>query len=95
MNEMQVGQIVRGIVHLVKEFGFFVRLSGDHFGLVLLPNFSDDLPVQASSLPRVGEEVTCVILAIDSTPEGLRIALSMKASELARVQRGGLPAPIR
>lgn len=86
MSGLRAGQIVTGIVHSAAPFGLFVRLPGGDFGLVELPNYSDASPVDRGTFPAVGAAVTCLVLAVEPTPQGIRVALSMKPSALARAR---------
>ncbi len=79
----KVGQIVRGTINTKREFGIFVELDANLFGLARIVDLSDTSPVELEALPPVGANVRFVVLGVEESDDGIRVALSMKPSVLA------------
>lgn len=71
-----VGDIVRGPITRIEDFGLFVQLAERVEGLVHLSQIERDPSVELAMQFRIGEEVTVRIIKIDA--DGHKIGLSMK-----------------
>ena len=78
----KVGDVVKGDIKNVTEFGFFVGLSGDIDGMVHMSDLSWEKPQeQALTEYKKGDSIEVKILDID--PEKERIALGVKQLQKA------------
>jgi len=75
MSELEVGQVRKGIVKNIADFGAFVDLGGID-GLLHITDMSWERPNHPSDLIRVDQEIEVKILHIDKDKE--KIALGMK-----------------
>jgi small subunit ribosomal protein S1 len=90
LKELREGEVVRGRVTQVREFGVFVDLGLGLEGLVHMSELSYNRGVRPSDVAKPGDEVDVKILRIGGEPKGedrdkkrrdrqTRIGLSMKA----------------
>ena len=75
LSKIQVGQIVRGKVTSIKDFGAFVDVGGVE-GLVHISEMSWSRIEHASQLLHVGQELDVFILGVD--PETRKVSLGLK-----------------
>jgi ribosomal protein S1 len=76
LRELQPGEVLKGVVHTVTDFGVYVDL-GPCLGLVTVVNLAwerFDHPSQV--VDRVGQELTVVVLNVDLERE--EVSLSLK-----------------
>jgi small subunit ribosomal protein S1 len=78
MKELRAGQVRRGVVSSLADFGAFVDLGGAD-GLVHLSELSWNRSAKPSDVVQVGQEVDVYVLNVDH--ERKRIALSLKRLE--------------
>lgn len=96
LNALQKGQVRKGVVSSIVNFGAFVDLGGVD-GLVHVSELSWKHIEHASEVVEVGQEVTVEILEVDMDRE--RVSLSLKATQedpwqvLARTHAIGQIAP--
>jgi small subunit ribosomal protein S1 len=96
------GQIVRGKVTKLTNFGVFVELEPDLEGLLHVSELSDDKVNSPQDVVKVGEDVEVKILRVDI--EDRKIGLSLKRAKWAtevtpdgqpgKPQRGGLDGSV-
>lgn len=72
----QVGQIVRGIITHVTDFGAFARLEEGVEGLIHLSELAEGHFLHPRNVVREGQEVALRVLHVD--PVGRRLALSLR-----------------
>ncbi|MDO5051521.1 MAG: 30S ribosomal protein S1 [Pseudoclavibacter sp.] len=96
LNNLQKGQVRKGVVSSIVNFGAFVDLGGVD-GLVHVSELSWKHIEHASEVVEVGQEVTVEVLEVDLDRE--RVSLSLKATQedpwqvLARTHAIGQIAP--
>ncbi len=78
LNNLQKGQVRKGVVSSIVNFGAFVDLGGVD-GLVHVSELSWKHIEHASEVVEVGQEVTVEILEVDLDRE--RVSLSLKATQ--------------
>jgi len=76
VHALEVGQIVRGRVARIEEYGAFVAFGAGLEGLVHVSNLSYDPVRHPADVLRVGQPVEAKVLAVRR--EGRRIALGLK-----------------
>ena len=74
----KVGDLVKGEVTKLANFGAFVSLEHDIDGLVHISQISEDRVEKIKNVLKVGEEVTARVIKIDRAER--RIGLSIKAA---------------
>src|SRR5438874_619060 len=80
MKELQVGQIRKGIVKNITDFGAFVELEPGIEGLVHISEMSWTRNVRhPSKIVSIGETIEAVVLKVDEAEE--KISLGMKQTE--------------
>lgn len=72
----QAGQIVRGVITHVTDFGAFARLEEGVEGLIHLSELADGHLPHPRNVVREGQELLLRVLEVD--PAGRRLALSLK-----------------
>src|SRR5947199_395639 len=79
MKELQVGQVRKGIVKNITDFGAFIDLGGVE-GLVHISEMSWTRNVRhPSKIVSIGETIEAVVLKVDETEE--KVSLGMKQTE--------------
>ena len=79
LNELQIGEVRRGIVSNLSNFGAFVDLGGAD-GLVHISQLAWSRVNHPSEVLKVGQEVEVQVLSVDK--EKKKIALSIKRAEV-------------
>ena len=77
-NKYKVGDIVKGTVSKIANFGAFVELPGDIDGLVHISQISEDRVEKVKDVLKPGQEVEARVIKIDKTER--RLGLSIKAT---------------
>jgi small subunit ribosomal protein S1 len=72
----QIGQIVRGIVTNVVQFGAFIKVEDDLEGLVHVSELADGIFMHPRNVVHEGDEVTARVIGVDGRQH--RLALSMR-----------------
>ncbi|MFI1200620.1 S1 RNA-binding domain-containing protein [Streptomyces sp. NPDC020883] len=75
LETLQPGQVCRGVVSSITEFGVFVNL-GDAVGIVTVPNLSWRHFDHPSQVAHTGQEVVVTVLSVDLERE--QASLSIK-----------------
>src|SRR5437867_3326520 len=80
MKELQVGQVRKGIVKTITNYGAFVELEPGIEGLVHISEMSWTRNVRhPSKIVSIGETIEAVVLKVDETEE--KVSLGMKQTE--------------
>ena len=74
----KVGDVVKGTVSKIANFGAFVELPGDIDGLVHISQISEDRVEKVKDVLKPGQEVEARVIKIDKTER--RLGLSIKAT---------------
>ena len=77
-GKFKVGDVVKGTVSKIANFGAFVELHGDIDGLVHISQISEDRVEKVKDVLKVGQEVEARVIKIDKTER--RLGLSIKAT---------------
>ena len=78
MKELQVGQVRKGIVKNITDFGAFIDLGGVD-GLLHITDMSYGRVSHPSKIVSIGETIEAVVLKVDETEE--KVSLGMKQTE--------------
>jgi small subunit ribosomal protein S1 len=96
-NKYQPGQVVRGKVTKITNFGVFVGLEDGLEGLLHISELADHKVENPEEIVKVGEEIEVKILRVDT--EDRKIGLSRKRVEWAEEEEAttspSSPAPAR
>jgi len=77
-SKFKVGDLVKGTVSKIANFGAFVELPGDVDGLVHISQISEDRVEKVKDVLKPGQEVEARVIKIDKTER--RLGLSIKAT---------------
>ena len=77
LNELEIGQLRKGVVKNIAAFGAFVDLGGID-GLLHITDMSWERIGQPSEMVSVDEEIECVILHIDREKQKIALGLKQK-----------------
>ena len=77
-GKFKVGDVVKGTVSKIANFGAFVELPGDIDGLVHISQISEDRVEKVKDVLKPGQEVEARVIKIDKTER--RLGLSIKAT---------------
>jgi len=77
-DKYKVGDLVKGSVSKIANFGAFVELPGDIDGLVHISQISEERVEKVKDVLKVGQEVEARVIKIDKTER--RLGLSIKAT---------------
>ena len=77
-GKYKVGDLVKGTVSKIANFGAFVELPGDIDGLVHISQISEDRVEKVKDVLKPGQEVEARVIKIDKTER--RLGLSIKAT---------------
>ncbi len=78
-DRYQVGQLVKGMVTKLTNFGAFARIEGSIEGLIHISELSERMIHHPKEVVQVGDEVTVKIIRIE--PDRRRLGLSLKQAE--------------
>jgi len=84
-QDFPVGEVVRGTVSRIANFGAFVRLAPGIEGLVHISELAHHRVSRVENVVKEGEEVEVKVQSID--PDSQRIGLSLKAAQAAPVSK--------
>ncbi|OQA00499.1 MAG: 30S ribosomal protein S1 [Planctomycetes bacterium ADurb.Bin401] len=85
------GQIVKGVVTKITNFGVFVELESDLEGLLHISEIADHKIDNPQDVVKPGQEVEVKILRVDS--DSRKIGLSMRRVKWAEEDSKAVPAP--
>jgi small subunit ribosomal protein S1 len=77
-GRFRIGDLVKGTITKVTNFGAFVALQGDIDGLVHISQISEDRVEKVKDVLKVGQEVEARVIKVDKAER--RIGLSIKAA---------------
>jgi len=77
-SKFKVGDLVKGTVSKIANFGAFIELPGDIDGLVHISQISEDRVEKVKDVLKPGQEVEARVVKIDKTER--RLGLSIKAT---------------
>jgi small subunit ribosomal protein S1 len=77
LSEIEVGQVRKGIVKNIADFGVFVDLGGLD-GLLHISDLSWGRVNHPSEVVRLDEEIECVVIGVDKATEKISLGLKQK-----------------
>ncbi len=80
LNSLKVGQMVRGKVKNITDFGVFIDL-GNLDGLLHITDMSWGRVSHPSDLVKLGEEIEVVVIAIDQVKQKISLGLKQKGTD--------------
>jgi len=83
-QQYKIGDLVKGTVSKLANFGAFVQLAGEIDGLVHISQISEDHVEKVKDALKVGQEVEARVIKIDKAER--RIGLSIKAANYSEEQ---------
>jgi small subunit ribosomal protein S1 len=79
LREIEVGQLRKGIVKNIADFGVFVDLGGLD-GLLHISDLSWGRVAHPSEVVQLDQEIECMIIGVDRTTEKISLGLKQKTS---------------
>jgi small subunit ribosomal protein S1 len=83
-TRFKIGDLVKGKVTKIANFGAFVALEGDIDGLVHISQISEDHVSKVKDVLKIGEDVEARVIKVDKTER--RVGLSIKAANYSEEQ---------
>ncbi|MFV0337219.1 MAG: 30S ribosomal protein S1 [Chthoniobacterales bacterium] len=83
-DRFKIGDLVKGKVTKIANFGAFLALDGDIDGLVHISQISEDHVSKVKDVLKVGDEVEARVIKVDKTER--RVGLSIKAANYSEEQ---------
>lgn len=65
MEDMYVGNVVKGVVTGIESYGIFVKLNNDYSGLIHISEITDKFVRNINNWAEVGETIYAEIVSID------------------------------
>lgn len=94
-RDFEQGQVVRGVVSSIQNFGVFVDLDGTE-GFITVPELSRHRFESPGDVVQVGQEITAEVLAFELDRPQVRLSLAaLDPDPLAEFARDGLGRVIR
>jgi small subunit ribosomal protein S1 len=76
-NKYDIGDKVEGKIKSITDFGVFVGLEGDIDGLIHLSDITEDEdPTKSLEDFKKDQNLTCIVIAVDSERERISLKLS-------------------
>ena len=79
LEEIEVGQVRKGVVKNIADFGVFVDLGGLD-GLLHISDLSWGRIAHPSEIVKLDEEIECVVIGVDKDHEKISLGLKQKTS---------------
>jgi small subunit ribosomal protein S1 len=79
LHDIEVGQLRKGIVKNIADFGVFVDLGGLD-GLLHISDLSWGRVAHPSEIVQIDQEIECVVIGVDRTTEKISLGLKQKTS---------------
>lgn len=81
MKKYKNGDIVKGIVSGIEEYGAFVKLDDEYTGLVHISEISDGFVSNVNDFFVLGEEVCAEIIEIDEENKKLKLSIKYRTED--------------
>ena len=88
-NNMEVGEIINGIVCGMEAYGIFVSFDNGYHGMIHISEISDKFVKDITSVAQIGDEISCEILEIDHEAKKIKLSiknLSKKCNGFSKLQ---------
>ena len=76
MNSFEVGEIIKGQVTGIENYGIFVNINVEYNGLIHISEISEGFVRDINDFVKIGETIYCKVLEIDE--ENCNLKLSIK-----------------
>ena len=90
LTEIEVGQVRKGIVKNIADFGVFVDLGGVD-GLLHISDLSWGRVNHPSEVVRLDDEIECVVIGVDKPNEKISLGLKQKTPKPVGKRRAEIP----
>jgi small subunit ribosomal protein S1 len=88
IKHYKVGQIVKGKIQKIVDYGAFVRIDNEVNGLIHISELSDGLVSDPSKFVKVGEEYELVIISISKSERHLGLSLKRVHAKEKKQKKG-------
>ena len=76
MNSFEVGDIIKGQVTGIENYGIFININAEFNGLIHISEISEDFVKDINDFVKIGETIYCRVLGVDE--ENCNLKLSIK-----------------
>ena len=76
MNSFEVGDIIKGQVTGIENYGIFININAEFNGLIHISEISENFVKDINDFVKIGETIYCRILGVDE--ENCNLKLSIK-----------------
>ena len=97
-NNIKVGNVIKGEVTGVENYGIFVNFYNNYSGLIHISEISEKFVKNIYDLVKVGEVIYCEILAVDDKTQKLTLSIKninykqkLKRGSICETRLGFLP----
>ncbi len=88
-------QKVEGEITGITEYGVFVKLEDNYFGLIHISEVSNDFVSDLKSLFKVGDKIKAQILSIDDENKQIKLTIKDKKKRRFLEEKGQGFAPLK
>ena len=74
-NELEVGNIIKGKVTGIENYGIFVQFENNYSGLIHISEVSEDFVRDINNYVSLGEIVYCQILEVDNINKKVKLSI--------------------
>lgn len=92
IKKYKVGQVVKGKIQKIVDYGAFVRIDSEVNGLIHISELSDGLVTDPSKFVKVGEDYNLIIISISKSERHLGLSLKRVAKK-EKTKRIGIKQP--
>lgn len=75
MKKYQIGEIAKGIVTGIENYGIFLSFEGDYTGLIHISELSEHFVKDVKEYAKIGEEIPCIILECENEQKKLKCSI--------------------
>ena len=76
MNSFEVGDIIKGQVTGIENYGIFININAEYNGLIHISEISEGFVKDVNDFVKIGETIYCKVLEVDH--ENCNLKLSIK-----------------
>ncbi len=75
MKKYKVGEVIKGIVTGIENYGIFVNINNEYTGLIHISEISSGFVKNVSDYVNLNEEITAKIIEIDDEQKKLKLSI--------------------
>lgn len=86
---------VEGQITGVTEYGIFVKLENNYFGLIHISEVSNDFVSDLPSMFNVGDTINAIVLSVDEENKQVKLTIKEKKQKKFLEEKGAGFAPLK